>query len=110
LARKQQFSNPARHLYHLLPEMAGSLFRNQEAPAYGLSHHMFYRQSALFIGYVKKRDDQSFQEFLLGIEDGDSLEEAFTDAYGQSLEGVWQQFVSEIRTMNTAESLPPGNN
>lgn len=80
---------------HFLPETTGGLLFPTGATAYGLEHHMFYRQSALFIDYLKRRDETQFKAFLVAVEDGRSLKDAFDEAYRTSMESVWEGFVRE---------------
>jgi hypothetical protein len=82
---------------HLEPKTTGSLLFPSDARTYGIAHHMFYRQSGMFIGYLKRSDEQRFKAFLLGIEDQRSLEWAFEHAYGKSIETAWREFVLEAR-------------
>jgi hypothetical protein len=86
---------------HLVPEESGSLFFRQEAPVHGLSHHMFYRQSAMFIDYLKRSDEQHFKALLAGVDRGDTLGTAFAHAYGRSLNEIWREFVTSA-TMTAA--------
>jgi hypothetical protein len=83
--------------HHLEPETGGSLLFPKDARDYRLTHHMFYRQSGMFIGYLKQLDELQFKAFLLSIEDKQSLEQAFDVAYGRSLEAAWHEFVVEAR-------------
>jgi hypothetical protein len=82
---------------HLEPKTSGSLLFPTDATEYGMTHHMFYRQSSLFIGYLKQLNAAQFKTFLLAIEDKRPLERAFEDAYGRSLEAAWREFVVEVR-------------
>jgi hypothetical protein len=84
---------------HLEPKTTGSLLFPTDATDYGLTHHMFYRQSGLFIGYLKQLDEGRFKAFLLAIEDKRPLERALEDAYGRSVETIWREFVGEIRAV-----------
>jgi hypothetical protein len=65
---------------------------------------MFYRQCAMFIVYLKNRREPKFQALLRGVKEGESIGPAFTHAYRQSLEDVWQAFVADIRAMKADES------
>ncbi len=84
------------------PEARGGLFFRKSASSYGLTPHMFYRQAAMFIAYLKKIDESKFKTFLLGIEDGKSFAEAFRSAYGTDVAAVWRGFVAESAELNRA--------
>jgi hypothetical protein len=79
---------------YLIPEKSGSLFFGQEAPVHGLAYPMFYRQSAMFIDYLKHRDTQHFKTLMSGVQQGDTVGTAFARAYGRSLDEVWREFVT----------------
>jgi len=81
----------------LEPKTSGSLLFPTDATDYGMTHHMFYRQSSLFVGYLKQLDEGQFKAFLLAIEDRQPLVRAFEDAYGKSVEAAWWEFVMKIR-------------
>jgi hypothetical protein len=81
---------------HLEPKTSGSLLFPVDATDYGLTHHMFYRQSSLFIGYLKQLDEDQFKAFLLAIEDKQTFEGAFETAYGKSIETAWREFVTDV--------------
>ena len=51
----------------------------------------------MFIDYLKRTDETPFQAFLVAVEDGRSLQDAFDDAYGASIESMWDGFVLEMR-------------
>jgi hypothetical protein len=84
---------------HLEPKTSGSLLFPSDARDYGLTHHMFYRQSSMFVGYLKELDERRFKTFLLAVEDKQPLERAFEDAYGRRLEAAWRDFVLEMRAV-----------
>lgn len=58
--------------------------------------HMFYRQSMLFVGYLRATDEVCFREFLLRVQDGGDFTESVHVAYEKSLDELWQQFLSEL--------------
>jgi hypothetical protein len=66
------------------------------ASSFGLTPHMFYRQGAMFFGYLKGRDPEAFRRFLSGVEDGKTLERAFEDAYATPIDVRWNAFVAQL--------------
>lgn len=83
---------------HFVPEATGSMLSPTNAKAFGLEHHMFYRQSGMFVAYLQRADEARFQALLLAIEDGKPLESAFQNDYGKSIEAAWRGFVAAATT------------
>jgi hypothetical protein len=63
--------------------------------------HMFYRQSMMFVAYLKQRDPQGFRGMLLALEDGTDFAHAFSSAYGAGAKALWAEFAAA-----TAASSP----
>lgn len=74
------------------PEESGSLWIPQTAGTYGLQHHLFYRQSAMFVAYLHDRDSVAFKQFLQALSGGKSFAEAIT-VLGGTVPELWQDFV-----------------
>jgi hypothetical protein len=74
----------------------GWLFRTS-ADTYGLDPHMFYRQSALFVGYLRARDPAAFRALLGAMEAGCTFRSAFAQSYRQSMDVVWGEFLASLR-------------
>jgi predicted peroxiredoxin len=81
---------------HFVPEAKGSLLFPTTAKAFGLEHHMFYRQSGMFVAHLQRVDEARFKAFLLAIEDGKSLASAFQTAYGKGVGIAWRDFILEM--------------
>jgi hypothetical protein len=77
-----------------VPEAAGGLFFRATASTYGLTPHLFYREAAVFLGELRRRDEAAFRRFLIGVEDARALDESFLAAYGEPLAQAWKSFVS----------------
>jgi len=58
--------------------------------------HMFYRQSMLFVGYLRSSDEVRFRQFLLRVLDGGDFTESVRAAYARNLDELWQQFLNEL--------------
>ena len=76
----------------------GWLFR-RTAHDFGLTPHLFYRQSGLFLAWLRTRDLAAFASLLARIDAGDGLDAAFRAGYGAIAVELWPRFVAE---------LPPG--
>jgi len=83
---------------HFVPNATGSFFFIKGPSSYGLEPHMFYRQSAMFVAYLKGLDETKFRTFMLDIEDGKSFADSFSAAFGISINNAWQQFVGQLKT------------
>ncbi len=82
---------------HFLPETRDSLLFPKSSSSYGLKPHLFYRQSAMFVTYLKKLDETKFCTFLLVLEDGENFKKSFISIFGVSIDKVWQEFVQELK-------------
>ena len=80
---------------HFTPDADGGLIFRKTARSYGLKPNMFYRQSSLFVEYLHDLDALKFKAFLLAVEDGKGFEDAFSSAYGASLNEIWEKFVRQ---------------
>jgi Peptidase family M48 len=62
----------------------------------GLSNasHMFYRQSMLFIAFLKQRDENRFKQFLLNLQDGEFFSPAFWQAFGGDVKTLQGEFIA----------------
>lgn len=63
---------------------------------FGLPSHLFYRQAALFIAYLRARDGGAFRSFILDLEAGRPFAQAFDDGFHSWLLPVWQAFVRQL--------------
>jgi hypothetical protein len=77
---------------HLVPGYA----RGPTASTFGLTPHMFYRQGAMFIGYLKDRDGRAFARFLAGVEAGTGFQRAFETAYAADVGALWSAFAAQL--------------
>ena len=58
--------------------------------------HLFYRQSMLFVGYLRTTDEAHFRKFMLRVQDGGDFTESVGSTYGKDLNELWQQFLNEL--------------
>ena len=86
----------------LKPEATGSFFFKKSAKSYGIEPHMFYRQSGMFVAWIKNQNQERFRSFMLAIEDGERFDESFNKAFGQSLDSSWQRFVEQLKPEQSA--------
>jgi len=81
---------------HFEPHEKGCIFFRKYGHHWGLSPHMFYRQSMMFVAYLKDINEERYRSFLLGIQDGAGFSESFHNAFDASLEEIWKEFLTEI--------------
>ncbi len=77
-------------------ESGGLIFRNTPSD-WGLQPHMFYRQSMMFVTYIKSVDEAKFTLFLLSVQNGQKFSKALKQVYGKSLADLWNQYLQEIQ-------------
>ncbi len=83
---------------HFKPNTTENFFFPKYGNAFGLEPHMFYRQSALFVAFLKRRDETMFRAFLLMLEDGQSFEKSFNKVYEANIDTMWQQFIAQLKS------------
>jgi hypothetical protein len=105
-----QACTPDEAARHLLagrafdPAEEGSLFWNRTASSYGLRYPVFYRQSAMFIEYLRKADPNAFQAALQMLLDGEAFQPSFEHAYGKPLVSYWDFFTESIQALTDSAS------
>ena len=82
---------------HFKPNETGGIFFRKYGNYWGLSPHMFYRQSMMFVAYLKNVDERKYRSFLLSVQDGKCFSESFHNAFGVSLAEIWDDFLEKIR-------------
>ena len=80
------------------PNSSGSLFFPKTAFSFSLEPHMFYRQSSMFVGYLRENSPVAFKSLVLMLLDDEEFEVAFTKAYGKSINQSWMEYVDAIKT------------
>jgi hypothetical protein len=65
---------------------------------YGLEPHMFYRQTEMFVNYLKSIDEKKFRVFMVAIEDRHDFEGSFKAVFGFTLFDAWQQFIKKLKS------------
>ncbi|MBI5836468.1 MAG: hypothetical protein HZB25_04400 [Candidatus Eisenbacteria bacterium] len=88
------------------PDLSNSLLRPQDASTYRLAPHMFYRQGAMFVGYLAGRDPQGFRKFLAALESGSRFAPAFRGELGLDSDDAWSRFVEQLRAESRKSPSP----
>lgn len=81
------------------PEATGSFFFKKFASSYGLTPPMFYRQSGMFVAWLRQLNEGNFRSFLLSVESGENFADSFARSYGMPVDAAWGQFVNALPTM-----------
>jgi len=81
------------------PEDDGTWFRPRMAREHRLQHHMFYRQSGMFVTWLMERDEAAWQRFITDIRLGRSFAKSVTEL-GGSVEELWDTFKDSLGGMS----------
>ena len=82
------------------PEQHDSSAQRHTAAFWGLDVHTFYRQSMLFVRYLREQSATRFQGFLQAVQDNQDFDLAFGNAYNMPLREAGDRF-------RQAHSAPP---
>ena len=82
---------------HIYPDTTGSFFFPKRWNAYGLEPHMFYRQSFMYVSYLKHLDESKFRTFLLALANNQRFEDSFNSIFGLTMDAAWQQFITQTK-------------
>ncbi len=90
---------------HFLPDNKGSRLRPKRAADYGMDTYMFYRQSELFVTYIRDRDSSAFESFLVDLQIGEwsTFGELFERSFGTDVVSMWSEFKSDVKTSENTE-------
>lgn len=88
------------------PEDVGSNYPRM-ASDHGLRHHMFYRQSAMFVGYLADSRPDAFKRLLTQLLDGVSFKDAFENAYDQRVSTAWGMFRKSLESAEPSVARRP---
>lgn len=76
------------------PPMSGRLLFERSGRTYGLPEHMWYRQSALLVQFLRERDEAAFRQLLRRLDQGVRFKTAFEASYPQGMNTLLQEFRS----------------
>lgn len=76
---------------------SGSWWRQRGAESYGLTAPVFYRQSEMFVRYLRELNQNSFDSALAKILQGEDFQSSFAIAYGRTLRQLWVAFLDSER-------------
>ena len=58
---------------------------------------MFYRQSFMYVSYLKHLDESKFRTFLLALANNQRFEDSFNSIFGLTMDAAWQQFITQTK-------------
>lgn len=82
------------------PNGRGGIVFRKTPGRWGLKPQMFYRQAMLFMDFLKDEDEESFRNFILGVQNGDKVDRSFEKSFGMSLAEMWKKFVERAGTQS----------
>ena len=78
------------------PDDSQWLLFPKTATSYGLAPHLFYREAALFVGYLHEADGAAFEKMITAIAARQPFATAVNGAYGVPLAELWQRFLTTL--------------
>lgn len=80
---------------HIDPTEPGGLMAYRKPASYGLQPHEFYRQGALFVGWMQQ-DAAAFGRLLRQVREGAALNKAFARSYGFDIGEGWRRMTLSL--------------
>jgi hypothetical protein len=93
VADAQQSIRDGRVFYPLAEPV---LFEGNPARQYDIDWPTFYRQSGMFVEYLHDTYPGAFRSMLAALREKRALPDAVQQAYGQSLETLWKQWLASV--------------
>ncbi len=87
------------------PNGTGALLFRKSASSFGLSTHMFYRQSELFVKWLHDRDPGKFRQLFTILKEGKTLHEALLTEYEFDEKRAWKKFLTYITDTPPKKSI-----
>ena len=104
-ASDSQAIEAIRHGRMFAPEQMDKPNQRHTAPFWGLDIHTFYRQSLLFMRYLRELSLEGFQRFLQDILDQEDFALAFGNAYNMSLQEAGERFRQSLNAPTITSKL-----
>ena len=88
---------------HFVPEATQSWLGPKHAATYGLEPHMYYRQAALFVGYLHDTDPAAFERLIRSIAGGTRFDNSVRSAYAKPLDELWTEFLGVAKKRHASD-------
>ena len=89
--------------HRFVPDEGRNVVSSFLFPRYGsywhIENRMFYRQSMLFVEFMRTWDEKAFHRFLVTVEGGTKFKKAVNDAYPGGVSMLWDKFLHKSRAM-----------
>ena len=95
-----------RHGQRFVPDEAQSILFQKNAASYQLAPHLFYRQAALFVGFMHDSDPVAFETMLAQVAAKTPLGEAVASSYHKRLATIWDSFLCRMSDAGPAGPCP----
>jgi hypothetical protein len=74
------------------PTMSGRPMFEKSGRSYGLTEHMWYRQSALLVQFLRDRDETAFKRLMSLLDQGSNFKSALKTSYAESIDVLLKDF------------------
>lgn len=64
---------------------------------YGISWSMYYRQSEMFVKFLKERDEAAFKMALKSLRETKDIYKSINNSYGKSVQQLWSEWIESVR-------------
>jgi hypothetical protein len=78
------------------PATSGRLVFERSGRSYSLSEHMWYRQSALLIEFMKEKNAAAFRRLVVALADGERFEPTVESCYKANIDALVREFRSTM--------------
>ena len=78
------------------PNQIENTFFRKGAQHWNLSHHMFYRQASLFIGFIAGNYPVAWRNLLVYVHSSMSFSKAYAMSFDVDIETLWESFISGL--------------
>ena len=82
----------------LQPDSTGNLWTLDRVTDHGLGGPMFHKQSRMFLTFLRDRDPEALQAFLLRLLREKAFAGPLRDEMGQGVEELWEEFKASLTT------------
>lgn len=90
---------------HFTPREESDNFGHKYAHDYGLKPHLYYRQSNLFVRYLKEINPDAFKRSYLSLIDGKEFSEIWLENYGKRIPDLWADYLRLINAQLSSKVM-----
>lgn len=82
---------------HFIPRESSSILGHKYAHNYGLKPHLYYRQSNLFVRFIKESDPEAFRKSYLSLIQGEEFADIWIKYYNKTIPELWKDFLKYVK-------------